>query len=493
MSKNVLIVESPAKAKTIENYLGKEYVVKSSYGHVRDLVKGKMGIDIEDDFAPQYAVLEDKKKVINDLKKSIQRAQHVYLATDDDREGEAISWHLSQVLPLPAQTTQRIVFREITRQAIQKALQHPRKINADLVHAQQARRILDRIVGFEVSPILWKKIRSGLSAGRVQSVAVRLLVERERERQRFQAMSFMNVGAFFTHKEHSIQTQLSKRLENEEDARMFLSACIDHRFCVKEKTTKRVKRHPSPPFTTSTLQQEAHRLLGFSVGYTMRLAQQLYEGGHISYMRTDSTHLSQESRTQAAKQISAEFGEKYLYPRQYQTRNKTAQEAHEAIRPTQFSLAQAPVSAPLQRLYSLIYQRALSSQMASTIADLTTIEITTPREKVFFVAKGEVIVFDGFLKLYEAKQKASKEDEQRLPDLQEGTALSWTEMRAKQGFQQPPPRYSEASLVKELEEKGIGRPFYLRADHRDDTEKGICGEGKPRGQKKNGHLLALKG
>ena len=455
MAKNLLIVESPAKAKTIENYLGKDYTVLSSYGHVRDLSKEEMGVDIKSNFAPRYVIIEEKKRVIASLKKSSKQASCVYLATDDDREGEAISWHLAEALGL--KDPKRIVFQEITKKAIQEAVARPRDLNMGLVEAQQARRILDRIVGFEISPVLWQKIRSGLSAGRVQSVAVRLVVERERSIKSFETSNFFSVKADLKdNKEQSLQARLSAKLAKEEEAKDFLFRCSKSRFSVAEVEKKRVKRNPSPPFTTSTLQQEASRLLSLPVAKTMRLAQQLYEAGHISYMRTDSVHLSEEALSSASSTIHTQFGAQYSNTRQYKTKVRSAQEAHEAIRPTNFAQSSVPDTKGEGRLYDLIWRRALASQMSSAEIDRTLLHIAISDNKEQLLATGDVLHFDGFLRLYTDEKEDSQT--QQLPDLQVGDELNLLYMSATEGFTRPSPRYTEATLVRELEEKGIGRP-----------------------------------
>ena len=462
MSKNLVIVESPAKAKTIEGYLGKDFIVRSSYGHVRDLPDKGMGVDVKDNFKPTYEVSADKTKVINELKKLAKTVDDVWLATDDDREGESISWHLKEALGL-AVDTKRIVFREITKKAIQSAILNPRTIDYDLVNAQQARRVLDRLVGFELSPVLWKKIRigsTGLSAGRVQSVAVRLVVEREREVDRFNTKSSFKVTALFMLEGGKVlNAELPKNFENEADARAFLERCVGGVFSIKNLETKPAKKTPAPPFTTSTLQQEASRKLSFSVSQTMTLAQKLYEAGKISYMRTDSTNLSEEALQKSKDAIEASYGPDYHHKRVYKTKSETAQEAHEAIRPTDFGVPQAGDDRNAQRLYELIWKRAIASQMADAQLERTTATIgisTTPEE---LVATGEVIKFDGFLKVYlESKDDEDEESKGMLPPLKIGQLLNLDFLKAKESFTRPSARYTEASLVKKLEEMGIGRP-----------------------------------
>ncbi len=460
MSKNLVIVESPAKAKTIEGYLGKDFTVKSSFGHVRDLPEKGMAIDIENGFKPTYEITPDKIKVVNELKTLAKSSEEVWLATDDDREGESISWHLKEALGL-ADNTKRIVFREITKNAIVKAIQQPRTIDMDLVNAQQARRLLDRLIGFELSPVLWSKVKKGLSAGRVQSVAVRIIVEREREIETFVTKSSFKLTAQFALDGNKIlQAELPKNFESLADARSFLEKCIGANFSIKNLETKPAKKSPSPPFTTSTLQQEASRKLGYSVASTMMYAQKLYEAGKISYMRTDSTNLSEEAIQKAKEAITAQFGEHYVQTRQYKTKNESAQEAHEAIRPTDFSVTTAGADPKEKRLYDLIWKRAIASQMADAQLERTTATIrisTTPEE---LLAQGEVIKFDGFLAVY-LESKDEEEDEENakmLPPLHINQALNLDTMKATEKYTRPSARYTEASLVKALEERGIGRP-----------------------------------
>ncbi|REE05647.1 type I DNA topoisomerase [Marinoscillum furvescens] len=462
MAKNLVIVESPAKAKTIEGYLGKDYQVKSSYGHVRDLPKDDFAIDIENGFEPTYKISNDKKDVVKELKKLSKEAETIFLASDDDREGEAISWHLAQALDLDDQKTRRIVFREITKNAIQNAIQNPRGIDEDLVNAQQARRILDRLVGYELSPVLWKKIKTGLSAGRVQSVAVRLVVEREREIEQFNAESSFKITALFNLENGKVlKADLPKKFKTEEEAKTFLEQCKDAAFNIENLETKPAKKSPAPPFTTSTLQQEASRKLSFPVAMTMSVAQKLYEAGKISYMRTDSVNLSQEAIASAKGEIVKAYGEEFFKERHFKTKSQGAQEAHEAIRPTNFSVLEAGKDSKEQRLYELIWKRAIASQMSEAQLEKTTatIGISTNDEKL--VAKGEVIKFEGFLKVYiESTDEEGDEEEQQgmLPPLSVGQELDLKSMLAREGFTRHPPRYTEASLVKKLEEMGIGRP-----------------------------------
>jgi len=461
MSKNLVIVESPAKAKTIENYLGEDFTVKSSFGHVRDLPEHDMGVDVDNGFQPTYEVSSDKIKVISELKKLAKGAE-VWLATDDDREGEAISWHLKEALGLP-DDTKRIVFREITKTALQNAILKPRTIDVDLVDAQQARRILDRLVGYELSPILWKKIRIGksnLSAGRVQSVAVRIIVEREREIDAFHAKGSFKVTAHFDLGNGKVlNAELPKNFVAETDALTFLEKCIGATFSIKNLETKPAKKTPAPPFTTSTLQQEASRKLSFSVLQTMTVAQRLYEAGKISYMRTDSTNLSEEALEKARVQITSEYGPEYYNKRIFKTKNESAQEAHEAIRPTDFSTLNGSSDRNEQRLYELIWKRAIASQMADAQLERTTatVGISTTSEEL--IAQGEVIKFEGFLKVYlESSDDEDEEQKGMLPPLNINQILNLADMKATERFTRNPPRYTEASLVKKLEEMGIGRP-----------------------------------
>lgn len=462
MSKNLVIVESPAKAKTIEGYLGKDYKVTSSYGHVRDLPKGDKAIDKENGFKPTYEITSDKKDVIKQLKKLVKDSEMIYLASDDDREGEAISWHLKEALNLNDTNTRRIVFREITKNAIDNAIKNPRGIDIDLVNAQQARRVLDRLVGFELSPILWKKIKTGLSAGRVQSVAVRLVVEREREIEKFKPKSSFKVTVIFDlGDKKQLQAELPSKFDTQEEAEEFLKNCIDAEFSIIDLQKKPSKKTPAPPFTTSTLQQEASRKLGFSVAQTMSIAQKLYEAGIISYMRTDSVNLSQEAVNGAVGEIKKEFGDNYVKTRQYKTKSSGAQEAHEAIRPTNFANTQPGVDRNGLRLYELIWKRAIASQMADAEIEKTTAKIGISNMDEVLTASGEVVKFDGFLSVYLESTDDEEEGEVprgMLPPLQVGQSLKLESMKAKEGFTRHPARYTEASLVKKLEEMGIGRP-----------------------------------
>ncbi|MEO5599726.1 MAG: type I DNA topoisomerase [Cyclobacteriaceae bacterium] len=463
MSKNLVIVESPAKARTIEGYLGKDFTVASSMGHIRDLPKGVGAIDIENNFEPTYEVSPEKKDIIAKLKKLAKEAEMVYLASDEDREGEAISWHLKEVLDLKDAKTRRIVFTEITKKAILNAIQNPRGIDVDLVNAQQARRVLDRLVGYELSPILWKKIATGLSAGRVQSVAVRLVVEREREITDFKVKSSYKINAIFDlGKGKQLVAELPERFDKEQDASDFLKSCVGAKFTIADLQTRPSKRSPSPPFTTSTLQQEAARKLGFSVIQTMMVAQKLYEAGKISYMRTDSLNLSDEARQGAEKQIKSAFGKEFHFARAFKTKSSGAQEAHEAIRPTDFSISDPGMDRNAQRLYELIWKRAIASQMADAELEKTTATISISTNPRTLIASGEVIKFEGFLKVYmesgDEEQEDEEENSKMLPPLKIGQILTLDELVARQIFSRHPPRYTEASLVKKLEEMGIGRP-----------------------------------
>ena len=460
MSKNLVIVESPAKAKTIQKYLGKDYEVKSSFGHIRDLPKKGMGIDLSN-FTPDYEVSADKKKLVTELKAAVKKSEMVWLASDEDREGEAIAWHLAEELKLKPENRKRIVFHEITKNAILKAIENPRDIDQNLVNAQQARRVLDRIVGFEMSPVLWKKVKTGLSAGRVQSVAVRLIVEREKEIREFVPKpSFKVEGVFLNDGKQEIAAKLKKDFEKESDAETFLQQAQTTEFKVLNVETRPGTRTASAPFTTSTLQQEASSRLGYNVTTTMRLAQRLYEEGFITYMRTDSVNLSQEAINGAKAQILSEYGENYSKPRNYTTKSSSAQEAHEAIRPTDFSVKTVG-DAQLNKLYQLIYRRTLASQMENAKIEKTVIEIGNPKLPQHFEAQGEVIIFDGFLKAYGIVKTEDDDDdsnEKLLPKVKVGEILDYKTIRATEKFTKPAARFTEAGLVKKLEELGIGRP-----------------------------------
>lgn len=459
MAKNLVIVESPAKAKTIQKYLGKDFEVKSSFGHIRDLPKKGMGINLET-FTPDYQVSADKKKVVTDLKSAVKKAEMVWLASDEDREGEAIAWHLADELKLKSENTKRIVFHEITKNAILKAIENPREIDQNLVDAQQARRVLDRIVGFEMSPVLWKKVKTGLSAGRVQSVAVRLIVEREHEIRDFKPVSSYKVeGNFITEDQQKIKAKVKADFADEKAAEAFLEQTQTVDFSVLNIEKKPGTRTPSAPFTTSTLQQEASNRLGYGVTTTMRVAQRLYEEGYITYMRTDSVNLSQEAIDGAKNQIINEYGVEYSNPKKYTTKSASAQEAHEAIRPTDFSVKSID-DAQLNKLYQLIYRRTLASQMAQAKIEKTTISIGDKKLSTHFEAQGEVIVFDGFLRAYGMMKEENDDEpvEGMLPKVEIGAKLSYSEIKAMEKFSRPPARFTEAALVKKLEELGIGRP-----------------------------------
>src|SRR5687768_12012011 len=466
MAKNLLIVESPAKAKTIEKILGEEFEVKSCYGHIRDLKKEEMGIDVNNNYKPTYIVPEDKEKVVKELKQVAKKSKEIWLATDEDREGEAISWHLCEVLGLDPGITKRIVFHEITKPAIQKAVESPRTVDMNLVMAQQARRILDRIVGFELSPILWRKIsmKNNLSAGRVQSVAVRIIAEREREINAFKPQSSFKLEALFTATDNTGKSITFKaegsKFNNAESAEKFLNECIGASYQVKDIQVKPAKRTPAAPFTTSTLQQEASRKLGYGVSRTMLLAQRLYENGHITYMRTDSVSLSETAMDDIQKTITNSFGNRYYQSRKYKNKNESAQEAHEAIRPTY--MANSTVEdAELNRLYELIWKRTIASQMSDAEFEKTTAKINISTNNEDLTATGEVLKFDGFLKVYlESTDEDEPEEgaESRLPNLTVGQSLDFNYMTATERFTKHAARYTEASLVKKLEELGIGRP-----------------------------------
>ncbi|MDA3880434.1 MAG: type I DNA topoisomerase [Prolixibacteraceae bacterium] len=466
MVDNLVIVESPAKAKTIEKFLGKDFLVKSSFGHIRDLEKKDFGVDIENDFKPRYTISSDKKAVVSELKKLAKEAKIVWLASDEDREGEAIAWHLLEALNLDEKKTRRIVFHEITKPAIQEAIKNPRTIDKNLVNAQQARRVLDRLVGFEVSPVLWKKVKPQLSAGRVQSVAVRLIVEREREILDFKTTSSYRVNALFLADDENgqkvqLKAELNKRFNSRDEAYSFLEKCKGATFNVDDVVKKPAKRSPAPPFTTSTLQQEASRKLGFSVAQTMSVAQRLYEAGKITYMRTDSVNLSSLAINTAKAKINNLYGEKYSKTRQFKTNSKGAQEAHEAIRPTYMENDSVSGTKQEQRLYELIWKRSIASQMSDAQLEKTNVNIGISSTNEKFVASGEVVKFDGFLKVY--FESTDDEEEKNngdtlLPPIKKDDVISFNSISAAQRFSQRPPRYTEASLVKKLEEQGIGRP-----------------------------------
>lgn len=461
MAKNLVIVESPAKAKTIEGYLGKDYKVKSSFGHVRDLAKKGTAIDVENNFTPKYEVSQDKKQVVSDLKKEVKLAEVVWLATDEDREGEAISWHLYETLDLDNKITKRITFNEITKPAITKAIESPREINKELVDAQQARRILDRLVGFELSPVLWRKVRPSLSAGRVQSVAVRLIVEKEREIQKHAIETFYKVSAIFSTEKGKIRADVSRQIKSDQDVQELLQNCSTGNFKVSDVVMKPAVKKPAAPFTTSTLQQEASIKLGFSVSRTMTVAQRLYEAGRITYMRTDSVNLSDTAIKAAEAEIKKAYGAEFSNPKKYKTKDSVAQEAHEAIRPSDFSRHNIQGERDEERLYDLIWKRAIGSQMSDAKLERTTIKIGAANVSETFLAKGEVIKFEGFLKVY-LESNLDEEDVEfesgLLPAVVKGDTVRREEIKATQRFSRPPARYVEASLVKKLESLGIGRP-----------------------------------
>ena len=465
MIENLVIVESPAKAKTIEKFLGKDFRVVSSFGHIRDLSKKNLGIDVKNNFAPDYEVPKEKAKVVSELRKAAADSKNIWIASDEDREGEAIAWHLASVLKLDLLTTKRIVFHEITKEAISNAIDNPRQVDMNLVNSQQARRILDRLVGFEISPVLWKKVQPSLSAGRVQSVAVRLIVEREREIISFETESAFRVTAIFridsANGENSVlRAEASKRFPGEKEALKFLELCNESKYSIASISIKPGTRSPAPPFTTSTLQQEAYRKLGFSVAQTMAVAQKLYEAGKITYMRTDSTNLSNLALVKSREVIISGFGEKYSKTRQFKTKSKGAQEAHEAIRPAYLDNPTTAGSQNEKKLYELIWKRTVASQMADAQVEKTSISIDMNNSPVTFQANGEVIKFDGFLRVYAESSDMENTDEDRyvIPPVTKGMPLSYDNITATQKYTSPPPRYTEASLVKKLEELGIGRP-----------------------------------
>jgi DNA topoisomerase-1 len=499
MAKNLLIVESPAKAKTIEGYLGKDFTVKSSYGHIRDLVKSEDAIDINNNFNQRYEVPADKKQVVSELKKLAKEADIVWLASDEDREGEAISWHLFETLGLKEPDTRRIVFHEITKPAIMRAIENPRKIDYNLVNAQQARRVLDRLVGFELSPVLWKKVKPSLSAGRVQSVAVRLIVDREREINKFKTEAAFKITAVFGTGRNAFKAELPERFSKQEDAEKFLKDCIGAIFDIRSLETRPTKRSPAAPFTTSTLQQEASRKLGYSVARTMQVAQRLYESGYITYMRTDSVNLSDTALNAAEKEITSAYGDKYHQHRKYKTKNANAQEAHEAIRPTYFNNHTIDGESSEKRLYELIWKRAIASQMSEAQFEKTVAKISISTRKEELIANGEVMKFDGFLKVY-LESKDDDEDNQTadgenaiLPPLTKGQVLDLQELTATERFSRPPARYTEASLVKKLEELGIGRPSTYAPTISTIQNRGYVAKEEREGRQRNFRVLTLKG
>lgn len=493
MAKNLVIVESPAKAKTIEKFLGKDFKVESSFGHIADLPSKELGVDVDGDFKPKYQVSKDKKTVVNKLKELAKKAETVWLASDEDREGEAIAWHLAETLKLDPTKTKRIVFHEITKTAISKAVENPRSIDYNLVDAQQARRVLDRIVGYELSPVLWRKVKGGLSAGRVQSVSVRLIVEREREIRAFKSKATYRVDAeFATSKGQLFKAKLPKTFESEAEARTFLEQNIDASYSVSALDKKPAKKSPAPPFTTSTLQQEAARKLYFSVSKTMNMAQRLYEAGLITYMRTDSVNLSQEARNSAAKQIISSFGESYSNPRNFKGKSKGAQEAHEAIRPTNFSTQSVQVERDQARLYELIWKRAIASQMSEAQLERTNIKIQSNTHSDSFTANGEVIKFDGFLKVYlEGTDDENMEQEGMLPAMALHEQLTSQYIKATERFSRPPYRFTEASLVKKLEELGIGRPSTYAPTISTIQNRNYIEKGTVEGTQRNYRVLTL--
>lgn len=498
MEKNLVIVESPAKARTIEKFLGKDFHVMSSYGHIRDLKKKDFSIDIANGFTPIYEIPSDKKKVVSELKAAAKKAEMVWLASDEDREGEAISWHLFDALELKEAETKRIVFHEITKNAIQEAIKTPRKIDQNLVDAQQARRVLDRIVGFELSPVLWKKIKPALSAGRVQSVAVRLIVEREREIQNFKSEAAYRIVAHFTKQDnghlYEIKAEYNKRLKTKAEALALLEKLKTATFTVGDVNVRPAKKTPAPPFTTSTLQQEASRKLGFSVGQTMMVAQRLYESGKITYMRTDSVHLSALAIGTAKTEVGTQYGENYIKSRQYATQSKGAQEAHEAIRPTYISTHEVDGTAQEKRLYELIWKRTIASQMADAELERTTADITISNSEGKFVANGEVIKFDGFLRVYlEGTDEENGENEEGiLPPMKKGEQLDMSVTNATERFTQRPPRYTEAALVRKMEELGIGRPSTYAPTISTIINRGYVEKGNVEGEARTFNILTLK-
>jgi DNA topoisomerase I len=498
MSKNLVIVESPSKIKKLESFLGKDYKVAASMGHIRDLQKGNAAIDVENDFAPTYQVSEDKKDVIKNLKGLAKAADMVYLATDEDREGEAISWHLKEVLDLTDKKTRRIVFTEITKNAILNAIKTPRGIDINLVNAQQARRVLDRLVGFELSPILWKKIKTGLSAGRVQSVAVKLIVEREREIDKFETKSAFRVNAIFDlGKGKQLLAELSEKFSDEKKALEFLETCKGAAFAIGDLVKKPAKKSPAPPFTTSTMQQEAGRKLGFSVLQTMVVAQKLYESGFISYMRTDSVNLSTEAVDGAVKQIGSAYGKEFIQTRRYKSKSDNAQEAHEAIRPTDFSLQDPGMDRNAKRLYELIWKRAIASQMADAELERTSASITISTSDRKLTASGEVVKFEGFLKVYMESKDDDDDTEDEgskvLPPLKVGQVLELGELNATQTFTRHPARYTEPALVKRLDELGIGRPSTYAPTISTVQKRGYVVKEAREGVERSYNVLQLKG
>lgn len=495
MAKNLVIVESPAKAKTIEKFLGKEFTVASSFGHIADLPSKELGVDVEGNFEPKYIVSKDKKDVVKKLKDLSKKADMVWLASDEDREGEAIAWHLAETLKLDKDKTKRIVFHEITKNAILKAIENPRSIDYNLVNAQQARRVLDRLVGYELSPVLWRKVKGGLSAGRVQSVSVRLIVEREREILGFNPEASYRIDAEFSNKEgRSFKAKLPKNFKTKQEAQAFLQKNLGASFKVADLSTKPAKKSPAPPFTTSTLQQEASRKLYFSVSKTMTMAQRLYEAGLITYMRTDSVNLSVEAQNGAKAEIDSAYGEEYSKPRQYKGKSKGAQEAHEAIRPTDFSMHSVNVDYDQQRLYELIWKRAIASQMSDARLERTNVRIEANSHKEHFTANGEVIKFEGFLKVYlEGNDDEDEEQEGILPAMKVQENLFNSYISATERFTRPPSRYTEAALVKKLEELGIGRPSTYAPTISTIQNRNYVEKGSKEGEERNYIQIILSG
>ncbi len=494
MAKNLVIVESPAKAKTIEKFLGKDFQVESSFGHIADLPSSELGIDVEGSFLPNYIVSDDKKAVVKKLKSLAKKAETVWLASDEDREGEAIAWHLQEQLKLTSENTKRIVFHEITKKAILKAVENPRELNYDMVNAQQARRVLDRLVGYELSPVLWRKVKGGLSAGRVQSVAVRLIVERERSIQEFATVAHYKVVAEFSNTNgKSFRATIPKSFDSREEAASFLNEVANADFSIEDLQKKPAKKSPAPPFTTSTLQQEASRKLGFAVARTMQVAQRLYEAGLITYMRTDSLNLSEDAKKEAAEEITNYYGEAYSKPRVFKTKSKGAQEAHEAIRPTDMKRHTISTEFDQNRLYDLIWKRTLASQMSDAQLERTNVKIANTANEKLFTANGEMIKFEGFLKVYlEGNDNEEEEQAGMLPQLAKGEALSYEFITATQRFTKPPYRFTEASLVKQLEELGIGRPSTYAPTISTVQRRGYIEKGQIEGVERDYEQFVLK-
>ena len=493
MAKNLVIVESPAKAKTIEKFLGKDFQVESSYGHIADLPSKELGIDVEGDFTPKYIVSSDKKPVVKKLKSLAEKAETVWLASDEDREGEAIAWHLKEQLKLKDSNTKRIVFHEITQKAILRAVENPRDIDYNMVNAQQARRVLDRLVGYELSPVLWRKVKGGLSAGRVQSVAVRLIVEREREIQEFKSQTYYKVVAEFTTEEgQTFKASIPKNFDTKSEAESFLKSCAKANFSIADLTKKPAKKSPAAPFTTSTLQQEASRKLGFPVGKTMQVAQRLYEEGLITYMRTDSVNLSVDARNEAEEEIVNYYGKEFSKPRVFKSKAKGAQEAHEAIRPTNMKMHNINTEYDQNRLYDLIWKRTLASQMSDAELERTNVKIENSENDKVFTANGEMIKFEGFLKVYlEGTDNEEEEQAGLLPNLRKGDALDYNFINATQRFSSPPYRFTEASLVKQLEDLGIGRPSTYAPTISTVQKRGYIEKGQNEGEERNYEQLIL--